>query len=259
MIELIVSKYLILIVFILKMYIYFINITKCINISVSSNPLQFPHESQFGKPWFSISKSVKWSNVFCPTLIYYDNCSSDQTTLVSVAPLIFRRTFESLWFDPLLLSNKASFIKHEQNESPSPLWWWISLSLSLSAACFLESWRRCSRRGGCAALNAVERTSPTASSAPLSSCASCVRRSCPRPCSIWRRSIRPNAPREPSRSSPRWCRAWPAFQSQSLESSVIQRVHHQLWSVSHPSHDTHGHAHSRFHSHLGVGTSVILL
>lgn len=186
----------------------------------------------------------------CPRLIYSGNCSSDQTTLVSVAPLIFRRTFDSL-----SLSNKASFIK--RNESQGPLW--MSLSLCLSAACFLASWRRCSRRGGCAAPNAVERTSPTASSAPLSSCASCVRRSCPRPCSIWRRSIRPSAPPEPSRSSPRWCRAWPAFQSQSLESSVIQRVHHQLWSVSHPSHDTHGHAHSRFHSHLGVGTSVISL
>ncbi len=119
---------------------------------------------------------------------------------------------------------------------------------SLSAACFLASWRRCLRRGVYAALSAAERTSLTVSSARLCSCASCVRPSCPRRSSAWRRSIPPSAPLEPSRSSPRWCRAWPAFPSQSLESTAHP----------HASHDPHWHAHLISLPHSGGHTSVII-
>lgn len=98
----------------------------------------------------------------------------------------------------------------------------LLLRFFLTTVFFHGSWRKYLHRGVCVVLKEVVRILQTGSSVPRYSCASCAQPSCLHHCSTWRRSTHLSAHPEPSRSSPRWCRAWPASPSQSLESTAIQ-------------------------------------
>lgn len=95
--------------------------------------------------------------------------------------------------------------------------------LLLVSAYFRGSWKRCLLHGEPDVPSVEEKTWLTASSAPPYSFASCARPSCPHLCSTSCRSIPQSGRHGRSRSSPRWCRTWPASASEYL--SVAAQLH----------------------------------